>query len=45
MSTTTVLQLIQQATGELGLAVPTSAVGNTNTDVIQLLALINAVGY
>ena len=45
MSTTTVLELIQQATGELGLAVPTSAVGNTNTDVIQLLALINAVGY
>lgn len=45
MSTTTVLQLIQQATGEMGLAVPTTAVGNTNTDVIQLLALINAVGY
>jgi len=44
MSTTTVLQLIQQATGELGLAVPTSAVGNTNTDVIQILALTNAVG-
>ena len=45
MSTTTVLELIQQATGELGLSVPSSAVGNTNTDVIQLLALINAVGY
>lgn len=45
MSTTTVLALIQQATGEMGLAVPTSAVGNTNTDVIQILALINAVGY
>lgn len=45
MSTTTVLELIQQAIGELGLAVPTSAVGNTNADVIQILALINAVGY
>jgi len=45
MSSTTVLQLIQQATGEMGLAVPTSAVGNTNTDVIQILALINAVGF
>ena len=41
----TVLQLVQQATGEMGLAVPTSVVGNTNTDVIQLLSLINAVGY
>ncbi len=42
---TTVLQLVQQATGEMGVAVPTSLVGNTNTDVIQLLALINACGY
>lgn len=41
----TVLQLVQQATGEMGLAVPTAVVGNTNTDVIQILALINAVGY
>ena len=41
----TVLQLVQQATGEMGLTVPTSVVGNTNTDVIQLLALINGVGY
>lgn len=45
MSTTTVLALIQQATGELGLPVPTSAVGNTNADVVQILALQNAVGY
>ena len=45
MSTTTVLQLIQQATGEMGLSVPTTAVGNTNQDVVQLLALINGVGY
>lgn len=45
MSSTTVLQLIQQASGELGISVPTTAVGNTNQDVVQLLALINAVGY
>lgn len=42
---TTALQLIQQATGEMGLAVPTVAVGSTNSDVIQQLALLNAVGY
>ncbi len=41
----TCLQLIQQATGEMGLSVPTTAVGNTNTDVIQILALINGCGY
>mgnify|MGYP003650926260 CR=1 FL=1 len=41
----TALQLIQQATGEMGLSVPTTAVGNTNSDVIQQLALLNAVGY
>jgi len=41
----TVLALIQQATGEMGLSVPTTAVDNTNVDVIQLLALINACGY
>lgn len=41
----TLLQLVQQATGEMGLTVPTTVVGNTNTDVVQTLALINAVGY
>lgn len=40
----TVLQLVQQATGEMGLGVPIYVVGNTNQDVIQQLALINAVG-
>ncbi len=45
MSTTTMLQLVQQATGELGLSVPTSVVSNTNTDVIQIYRLINACGY
>lgn len=40
----TLLQLIQQATAEMGLQVPNSVVGNTNDTVVQLLALTNAVG-
>jgi hypothetical protein len=39
------LQLVQQATGELGLAVPTQVAGSTAQDTIQQLALLNAVGY
>lgn len=41
----TMLQLVQQATGELGLAVPFSVAGNTAQDTTQQLALLNAVGY
>jgi hypothetical protein len=41
----TVLQLVQQACAEMGLPVPTSLAGNTSPDAIQLLGLINAVGY
>lgn len=41
----TMLQLIQQATGELGLAVPQSVAGSAAQDTIQQLALLNAVGY
>lgn len=41
----TMLQLIQQATGELGLAVPNYVASNTATDTVQQLALLNAVGY
>lgn len=40
----TMLQLVQQATGEMGLNVPTYVAGNTNQDVIQQLALLNAAG-
>jgi hypothetical protein len=36
---------VQQATGELGLAVPTQVAGSTAQDTIQQLALLNAVGY
>jgi hypothetical protein len=42
---TTMLQLVQQVTGEMGLAVPTYVAGNTAQDTIQQLALLNAVGY
>jgi len=42
---TTMLQIVQQATGEMGLSVPTAVAGNTSTDVVQQLALLNAVGY
>lgn len=42
---TTMLQLVQQAAGEMGLAVPTAVASSTSTDVIQQLALLNAVGY
>lgn len=41
----TMLQLIQQATGELGIPVPSYVAGNTTQDVTQQLALLNAVGY
>ena len=39
------LQLIQQVTSELNLAVPTYVVGNPNQDVQQVLALMNRAGY
>ncbi len=40
----TCLQLIQQASGEMGLSVPTFVVGNTAQETVQQLALLNAVG-
>lgn len=41
----TMLQLVQQVTAELNLAVPTYVQGNTSQDVQQVLALMNAAGY
>lgn len=41
----TMLQLVQQATAEMGLVVPSSVASNATTDVVQILALLNAVGY
>ena len=45
MSSTTMLQLVQQVTNELGVPTPTTVAGNTNQDVTQILALMNASGY
>lgn len=42
---TTMLQLVQQATAEMGLSIPTAVAGNTASDVVQTLALLNAAGY
>lgn len=41
----TMLELVQQVTGELNLAVPTYVQGNTSQDVQQVLALMNRAGY
>jgi hypothetical protein len=39
------LQLVQQVTAELNLAIPTYVQGNTSQDVQQILALMNRAGY
>ena len=41
----TMLQLVQQVTAELNLAVPTYVAGNPSQDVQQVLALMNRAGY
>jgi len=41
----TMLQLVQQTTSELNLAIPTYVAGNTSQDVQQVLALMNRTGY
>ena len=41
----TMLQLVNQVQNELNLAVSTSVAGNPNTDVQQILGLMNAAGY
>lgn len=40
----TLLQLVQQAAGEMGLTPPTYVVGNASSDSVQMLALINGLG-
>lgn len=40
----TLLQLVTQVTSELGVPVPVSVAGNVNQDVVQILALMNALG-
>ena len=41
----TMLQLVQQTTAELNLAVPSYVAGNQSQDVQQILALMNGAGY
>jgi hypothetical protein len=41
----TMLELVQQVTAELNLAVPTYVAGNTSQDTQQILALMNRAGY
>lgn len=40
----TLLQLVQQASAEMGLAVPNTVAGNTAADTTQMYYLINALG-
>lgn len=40
----TLLQLVQQVTNEIGVGAPAFVIGNPNADVIQILALMNAGG-
>lgn len=41
----TMLQLVQQATREMGLPVPSAVAASTSIDTVQQLGLLNAVGY
>ncbi len=41
----TMIQLIQQCTNELGIPTPNTVAGNNSQETVQLLALMNAVGY
>jgi hypothetical protein len=41
----TMLQMVQQVTAELNLAIPTYVIGNPSQDVQQVLALMNGSGY
>jgi len=45
MANSTLLQLVQQATREMGLSVPSVVAASTGTDTVQQLGLLNAVGY
>lgn len=44
MANSTLLQLVNAAQGEMGLAVSSTIIGNSAADVVQLRALINALG-
>ena len=40
----TLLQLVDQATAEMGLSIPSTVINNSQADVVQILYLTNAVG-
>ena len=41
----TMIQLIQECTNELGIPTPATVAGNQSQETVQLLALMNATGY
>ena len=41
----TMLQMVQQVSAELNLPIPTYVAGNPDTNVQQILALMNGAGY
>jgi len=45
VANSTMLALVQQATTEMGLTVPTALASSTSVDVVQQLGLLNAAGY
>lgn len=45
MANSTMLQLVQQATTEMGLAVPSAVANSIVIDTVQQLGLLNACGY
>lgn len=45
MANSTLLQLVDRAANELSLTAPSTVIGNTNQETVQMLALLNAVGY
>lgn len=45
MANSTLLQLVDRAANELSLTAPTTVIGNTAQETVQMLALLNAVGY
>ena len=45
MANSTMLELVKQATREMGLAVPSAVATSTVQDTVQQLGLLNAVGY
>lgn len=44
MANATLLQLVQRASGELGLSIPTAIASNQSLDVVQMLYLLNGLG-